>query len=316
MKQLVTIWETFLSLSPPKEITVPGVLPEKTLEHWVSVYINYRYRSHASLWWPADGEDILVQQIPPKPGKFFALELKTASFDPSNPDRTYVTVDVNQLNNYLANRSPVAYVFPIPHWPGLLKSQILPRPHRVPDLAFSRTGAPFYFQNWTRVLELADLATLLGARLGQQSARLYRIDFTPTIHSIGNRDNMPPVHWANGSPAPLLRTLKGYLEHIEQCGGTLPGQNPTNQLLRLPQAVTDDRRLIPSEEARRLLQRSNDRFEENPYRQEPFSDYLLDRETRVFHLLETNVALTGHTETSAALGQRIAMFIDSRALVL
>ena len=35
-------------------------VPEKTLEHWSSQYITYRFGTHAALWWPATGEDIEI----------------------------------------------------------------------------------------------------------------------------------------------------------------------------------------------------------------------------------------------------------------
>ena len=43
-------------------------VPEKTLEHWSSQYITYRYPSQAALWWPASGEDINVGCLPARPG--------------------------------------------------------------------------------------------------------------------------------------------------------------------------------------------------------------------------------------------------------
>lgn len=52
-------------------------VPEKTLEHWASQYIMYRYRAQASLWWPATGQDIDVSLLPAEPGKAVQLELKT-----------------------------------------------------------------------------------------------------------------------------------------------------------------------------------------------------------------------------------------------
>jgi hypothetical protein len=53
-------------------------VPEKVLEHWAGQYVLYRYRSKVALWWPARGEDINVDWLPPRPGKGIQLEMKTA----------------------------------------------------------------------------------------------------------------------------------------------------------------------------------------------------------------------------------------------
>jgi hypothetical protein len=59
----------------PRSVSVP----EKTLEHWSSQYLTYRYRSKAALWWPASREDINVRWLPNRPGKAVQLELKTTT---------------------------------------------------------------------------------------------------------------------------------------------------------------------------------------------------------------------------------------------
>lgn len=70
-------------------------IPEKTLEHWSSLYLTYRYRSQASLWWPTRGEDIDVQMLPMAPGKAVQLELKTTT--PAGTGLHDVNVDLGQL---------------------------------------------------------------------------------------------------------------------------------------------------------------------------------------------------------------------------
>jgi hypothetical protein len=52
-------------------------VPEKTLEHWASLCVAYRYRSLAAQWWPVNGVDIDLQALPAQPGKAIQLELKT-----------------------------------------------------------------------------------------------------------------------------------------------------------------------------------------------------------------------------------------------
>lgn len=60
----------------------PVSVPEKTLEHWASMYVTYRFRSKASLWWPNPGEDINIRDFPKLPGKAVQLEVKTATPEP------------------------------------------------------------------------------------------------------------------------------------------------------------------------------------------------------------------------------------------
>ncbi|MGH3206024.1 MAG: hypothetical protein ACRDP5_28830 [Streptosporangiaceae bacterium] len=65
-------------------------VPEKTLEHWASLCVAYRYRSLAAQWWPVNGVDIDLQSMPAQPGKAIQLELKTIT--PAGPGRHKVNV--------------------------------------------------------------------------------------------------------------------------------------------------------------------------------------------------------------------------------
>jgi hypothetical protein len=90
-------------------------VPEKTLEHWASLCVAYRYRSLAAQWWPVNGVDIDLQALPAQPGKAIQLELKTIT--PAGPGRHKVNVDLGQLWEY--SQKPLArqpfYAFPRPH---------------------------------------------------------------------------------------------------------------------------------------------------------------------------------------------------------
>jgi hypothetical protein len=123
-------------------ITLPGAsivwlmrksvsVPEKTLEHWSSQYITYRYRSKAALWWPASGEDIKVGLLPARPGKIVQLELKTTTL--IGPALHDVKIDLAQLREYL--RRPLGhqpfYVFPRPDWGGTLQAEAIAEGHVV-----------------------------------------------------------------------------------------------------------------------------------------------------------------------------------------
>jgi hypothetical protein len=73
-------------------------VPEKTLEHWSSLYLTYRYRSQVLLWWPTRGEDIDVQMLTTTPGKAVQLELKTTT--PAGTGLHDVNVNLGQLWEY------------------------------------------------------------------------------------------------------------------------------------------------------------------------------------------------------------------------
>jgi len=103
-------------------------LPEKTYEHWASLYISSRF-PRDDQWWPSSGEDIAASlrnlMIPTggvlMPAKLILLELKVPEWD-SRSDRHRLTIDRAQLAKYLAGPSPmpVFYVLPDPWWTGIL----------------------------------------------------------------------------------------------------------------------------------------------------------------------------------------------------
>src|SRR3989304_6355308 len=43
-------------------------VPEKTVEHWASQYILYRFRSNVAMWWPAAGGDVHIPGLRAQPG--------------------------------------------------------------------------------------------------------------------------------------------------------------------------------------------------------------------------------------------------------
>ncbi len=130
-------------------------VPEKTLEHWVSQYILYRFRSHALMWWPSAGVDIDVFNVPTRPGKLLAIEVKTATWTGS---RHVILVDVAQLKKYLARNvaDQPFYAFPLPTWTGELPSNA-----NEAERALSRSGDRWF------ALGMAVLTTVeVAARLG------------------------------------------------------------------------------------------------------------------------------------------------------
>lgn len=142
-------------------------VPEKTLEHWSSLYLTYRYRSQVSLWWPTRGEDIDLQMLPTTPGKALQLELKTTA--PAGTGLHDLNVDLGQLWEYShkpLGRQPF-YAFPRPDWDGNLVVVAKAKHPRkeVTELAFRRSGPQWWFAEWMVVLTTRQVADVLRREL-------------------------------------------------------------------------------------------------------------------------------------------------------
>lgn len=90
-------------------------IPEKTLEHWASMYVAHRFPM-AALWWPTAGEDIRVEDFGTMPGKAFYLEVKVPE---QSPSQHVTTINLPQLLAYVGQPVPVYYVIPLPPWTGV-----------------------------------------------------------------------------------------------------------------------------------------------------------------------------------------------------
>jgi hypothetical protein len=215
----------------------PVSVPEKTLEHWSSQYITYRYRSNAALWWPASGEDIDVQSLPQLPGKAVQLELKTAT--PTRSGFHEVKVDLGQLWEYRQRslgHQPF-YVFPRPNWAGKLKAVAIAEGHAVTELAFSRSGRTKWFADWMVVLSAAEVAAVLQPELTAHNSRkrgererLVEFDSTRPMSATWG-----PSHSARAGPEGLIGWLDFWSE-LEQCGRV-----EWPQLIRLPARIVQAR---------------------------------------------------------------------------
>ena len=187
-------------------------IPEKTLEHWSSIYLSNRFPDGA-LWWPTSGEDVLVE-LPrlaaTGPGKTLALELKTTE---AEGVKHVLWIDTGQLQRYLSPPGgpplPVYYVFPLPHWTGPLTSQHgsapgTPNPMvgAPPEWWRQRAGLP-WFGNWLYVMSAQAVASALppGWRKGSR-AKLFSLNapHDPNLWPVWERvlDLTPvaePVIW-------------------------------------------------------------------------------------------------------------------------
>jgi hypothetical protein len=177
-------------------------LPEKTLEHWASQYVLFRFRSKAQIWWPPFGADVDIRNLPRRPGKALYLELKTATVASGGHE---VRIDLRQLAAYTAmpiGRQPF-YVFPLPPWSGELEGSdgaTWRNPHAAPDLAFTRSGSS-WFGFWTVVLTTEQvracmataLATLTPASGPRPTKPLVRIDPRTGSQAWYGAPKKPPV---------------------------------------------------------------------------------------------------------------------------
>ena len=250
------------SLTPKRSVTVAVSVPEKTLEHWVSQYVLYRFKSNALVWWPVAGEDVRVQ-LPGRPGKVILLEIKTATVQPRG--RHEVSIDVGQLWDYL--QKPLVdqpfYAFPLPRWDGVLNdpSTRAWRRGRPPsELAFSRSGSRLWFADWMVVMTTKEVASSLAGPItptpkGGPRAFQRLVSIAPTTGVES---------WALTRPSPQPRGWRDFWDAEVACGTpTWPQQMlvyrhhvPSGQGLDYQEAVEALRRSI--REAREFGERWSD----------------------------------------------------------
>jgi hypothetical protein len=217
---------------------MPGYVsvPEKTLEHWSSQYINSRFRTHAALWWPARGQDIDVRWLPSRPGKAVQLELKTTTV--TGPRSHEVLVDLGQLEEY--RQKPQGYqpfyVFPWPDWYRKLEDDAAAWGPPVTELAFSRSGRGWWFSHWMVAMTTRQVAEILDADLKQHGSTARKtkkplVQFEVTISADG-KTRKTKATWGPGkrviTPDPVIAWTDLWTE-LAQCG-----REGWPQLIRLP----------------------------------------------------------------------------------
>ncbi|WP_156890488.1 hypothetical protein [Gordonia shandongensis] len=210
---------------------MPVSVPEKTLEHWASQYINYRFLAHASLWWPVAGEDIEIRRFPNnRIGKSIQIEVKTCTGRTAG-GRNYqdVFVDIGQLCDYLRRPSylqPV-YAIPSPDWPGVLEefAQRVNGPS-VTEHAFKRSGEDdWWFAAWMRVLTTAEVGKAMSAEIAAHRTATVKAKngaFTRGIkkklveYEVGDRKRKS-TRWAGGY-APRVHDWRDFWTALKTCG--------------------------------------------------------------------------------------------------
>jgi hypothetical protein len=227
----------------PKFVSVP----EKTLEHWSSQYITFRYRSQAALWWPARGEDIDVGSLPAKPGKAVQLELKTTTV--VSPGHHEVLVDLSQLRDY-RQRSPGRqpfYAFPWPDWNGELKAAAIAGGRAVTELGFTRSGPGWWFADWMVVLTAAQVAGVLDQELAAHGSK-DRGPKPPLVRFDVSNSQTKATWGPRAVPSPRPIDWREFWSTFDECG-----RRGWPQLIRLPARLTKTRGPYPPQQITEML---------------------------------------------------------------
>lgn len=224
-------------------------LPEKTLEHWASIYLTYRYRSHAALWWPTSGEDVHVGYLSSYVGKAVQLELKTTTLSTKGDVHT-VQIDLWQLDNYLARPHHLRpfYVFPIPHWTGTLEAAASTAGQPVVEFGLRRSSShatkPWWFASWTVAMTTDHVAAALNTQLakyhagGTSKASLVR---------FGLKTGAGATTWADGKPHRTIPWQSLWTD-LDECG-----RPSWPQILRVPASLVRSGTPLPHADIRDLL---------------------------------------------------------------
>lgn len=206
---------------------MPGsvAVPEKTLEHWSSQYIQAIYRTKAGLWWPVTGQDIDFRGLPLRPGKAVQLELKTLTV--AGAGAYEVHVDLGQLWEYVYKPSGhqpfYAFPHPRPGWDGFLADVATVEGQPVTEAGYSRSGRGLWFANWMAVLPPAAVASVLSQELARHGSR-----------DRGNRKllvrfDRGKASWGSGASDREMIAWRDFWPQIERCG-----RAGWPQLIRVP----------------------------------------------------------------------------------
>jgi hypothetical protein len=225
---------------------MPGsvAVPEKTLEHWASQYLQAIYGTKAGLWWPVNGQDIDFRGLPTRPGKAVQLELKTITV--AGRGAYEVHVDLGQLWEYV-NKSrgqQPFYVFPHPRpdWDGPLADVAIAEGQPATEAGFSRSGRDLWFANWMVVLPPTAVASVLSQELARHGSR-DRGTRRLLVQFDGGK-----ASWGSGASDPGTVAWRDFWPELEFCG-----RSGWPQLIRLPAGLLRGGNPYSSEQIRALL---------------------------------------------------------------
>jgi len=212
-------------------------VPEKTLEHWASLCVAYRYRSLAAQWWPVNGVDIDLRALPAQPGKAIQLELKTIT--PAGPGRHQVNVDLGQLWEY--SRKPLArqpfYAFPRPHWDGELAAAARADGQDATELAVQRSKTGWWFGDWMVVMTTQQVAGVLRQDLNAHRRRDRGVKRCLVQFDISDPDKPEWGDPASSVPPSEVLGWSRFWPELDECG-----RDEWPQLIRVPRLVLGRRR--------------------------------------------------------------------------
>jgi hypothetical protein len=233
---------------------MPGsvAVPEKTLEHWSSQYIQAIYRTKAGLWWPATGQDIDFRGLPARPGKAVQLELKTLTI--AGTSVYEVHVDLGQLWEYVhkprGHQPFYAFPHPRPGWDGFLHDVAATEGQPATEAGFSRSGRGLWFAKWMVVLPPTVVASVLGQELTQHGSR------DRGTRRLLVRFDRGKASWGSGASDPEVIAWRDFWPQIERCGR--PGWP---QLIRLPARILRIRNPYSPEQVLALLRTASEEGE-------------------------------------------------------
>lgn len=216
---------------------LPTSIPEKTLEHWISIYLTYRYRSHAGLWWPAVGEDIRVEHLPSRPGKTILLEIKTAYVDRKVKGRHAVRIDRSQLKRYLQYPlyAQPFYVIVDPYWKGQFLMWCQANGLDPTESAFRRSlvHGRKWFADWLLVLTAREVDRLIDKQASDP--QLLRVDNKARHSRLWGAQSLVDKQV-------VYYSFQDFWKLVQQCG-----KKKWGQILTLPEVPNDKDQLTRPE---------------------------------------------------------------------
>lgn len=181
------------------------VLPEKTLEHWVSMHLARRF-PNARLWWPTRDEDVRVEDLSGPCGKSVLLELKTP--DESATGDYSIGLDVGQLSDHARRPIPTYYVWPVPRFRGSLALEVRTHGLHLSEIGIRSRSGSLWFGNWLHVYD----ASSLHAWTGRQNPRFSK----PKGGRIMLRINTPR------EPPISCGKWPTFLDDLQRCSPLVP----------------------------------------------------------------------------------------------
>ncbi|WP_156409773.1 hypothetical protein [Nocardioides sp. Soil796] len=221
-------------------------------------------------------------------------------------------VDIGQLWEYLQRpfaRQPY-YVFPRPSWQGELRIAAQAAGVHEAEVAFSRSGAQWWFAEWMVVLTTAQVAAVLRAELAAWNRRdRGKKTVLVRFHHPTHRHPHWQTSWGTGAtPAPAVTPWREFWSELELCG-----RPDWPQMVQIPAVNARGRARFRREEVLRLLRNSADL---DPFEAANLEWAALgaDGDGGYVVVPERGRVVPDKRHSGADPGHRVAVFLDARAL--